>query len=146
MANKSTQAQLSERVRIVFELLLSGTPRVDIIEYGRKNWGVRRAMADQYIAKANELIHTEAAKIIENIFEDHLVARDAMRLQALKDGDKRFAFEILRDTDKLVGLYAPKKLEVGWFETLPDDVGQSDAVKQFKEVMDKARSKSEVEE
>ncbi len=146
MANKSTQAQLSERVRIVFELLLSGTPRVDIIQYSSKNWGVTDRMCDKYIAKANEIIKAESVKIIENIFEDHLVVRDAMRLQALKDGDKRFAFEILRDTDKLVGLYAPKKMQVGWSETLPNDVAQSDAVKQFKEVMDEARSKAKVEE
>ena len=146
MANKSTQVQLAERVRIVFEFILSGTPRVDIIRYSSGNWGVSERMCEKYMAKATELIKIEAAKIIENIFEDHLVARDAMRLQALKDGDKRFAFEILRDTDKLVGLYAPKKLDVGWSETLPADVGQSDAVKQFKEVMDEARSKAKVEE
>lgn len=146
MANKSTQAQLAERVRIVFELLLSGTPRVDIMEYSRSNWGVRRAMADQYIAKANALISAEAVKIIENAFQDHLVARDTMRLQALKDGDKRFAFEILRDTAKLLGLYAPKELHVNWSETLPNGINEDEATKQFRQMMNEAREKSKVEE
>ncbi len=144
MANKSTRAQLSERVRIIFELLLSGTPRVDIIEYGRKNWGVRRAMADQYIAKANELIKKEAAKIIENAFEDHLVMRDSLRLAALKDGDKRLAHEILRDTAKLLGLYAPKELKV-WTRTLPNGTNETEAIKQFQKALNKAREESKVE-
>ncbi len=144
MAKKSTQAQLAERVRIVFELLLSGTPRVDIIEYSRKNWGVRRAMADQYISKANGLIHVEATKIIENAFEDHLVMRDNLRQAALKDGDKRLAHEILRDTAKLLGLYAPKQLEV-WTNTLPDNFSETETIRQFKEAMNEAR-KNKVEE
>ncbi len=145
MANKSTQAQLAERVRIVFELLLSGTPRVDIIQYSSKNWGVTGRMCDKYIAKANELIHAEATKIIENAFEDHLVMRDSLRLAALKDGDKRLAHEILRDTAKLLGLYAPKELKV-WTQTLPDGTNENEAIKQFQEALNKAREESKVEE
>ena len=146
MANKSTQAQFSERVRIVFELLLSGTPRVDIIRYSSDNWGVTSRQCEKYMAKATQVIKDEAAKIMENALEDHLVMRDNLRLQSLKDGDRRLALEIMRDTAKLLGLYAPKKLDVAWQDTLPDNTNRNDAVNEFKRIMDEARSKAEVEE
>ncbi len=146
MASKSTQAEFHKRIRIVFELILSGTPRVDIIHYSSDNWGVTERMCEKYIAKATLVIKEQAANMMENAFQDHLVMRDNMRLQALKDGDKRFAFEILRDTAKLIGLYAPKKLDVAWSDTLPGSTNRNDAVGQFKKMMDEARSKAEVEE
>ncbi len=144
MAKKSTQAQFHERIRIVFELILSGTPRVDIIRYSSDNWGVTSRQCEKYIAKATLIIKEQAANIMENAFEDHLVMRDSLRQAALKDGDKRLAHEILRDTAKLLGLYAPKQLEV-WTKTLPDNFSESEAVRQFKKVMDEER-KNKVEE
>ncbi len=100
---------------------------------------------DKYIAKANELIKAEAAKIMENAFEDHLVMRDNLRLQSLEDGDRRLALEIMRDTAKLLGLYAPKKMEVAWKDNLPNGTSETEAIKQFQEVLNKAREESKVE-
>ncbi len=102
-------------------------------------------MCEKYIAKATLIIKEQAANIMENAFEDHLVMRDSLRLAALKDGDKRLAHEILRDTAKLLGLYAPKELKV-WTQTLPDGINGTEAIKQFQEALNKAREESKVEE
>lgn len=105
MAKKATVAQKTQRVRVVYEFLLSDTPRPDIIEYSRTTWGVKRAATDNYIKAANDLIVEEAARMRENALEKHLAQRALIRNKALKEGDKRLAFDVLRDETKLLGLY-----------------------------------------
>jgi hypothetical protein len=76
------------------------------------NWGVTSRTADRYIKKANELIVEEAARMRENALEKHLAQRALIRFKALKEGDRRLAFEILRDETKLLDLYPSAKHEV----------------------------------
>lgn len=105
MAKKATKAQTEQRIRIVYELLLSDAPRPDVLQYAATNWGIKTRSADMLIKKANDLIITEAARMRENALEKHLTQRALIRHKALKDGDKRLAFDILRDETKLLDLY-----------------------------------------
>ncbi len=109
MAKKSNLAQVEQRIRIVYELLLSDTPYVDVVRHGSQEWGVSRRMIDKYAQKARLLIFEEAAQMRQNAMEKHLAQRALLRYKALKDGDKRLAFEILKDESKLLGMYAPDK-------------------------------------
>lgn len=104
-AKKPTKAQTEKRVRVVYELLLSDMPRVDIVQYCANTWVIKTRAADSLIKKANELIVEEAARLRENALEKHLTQRALIRFKALKDGDKRLAFDILRDETKLLDLY-----------------------------------------
>ncbi len=106
---KATNGQKNQRVRAVYELLLSDTPRPDILEYAGKNWGVKRASVDGYIAVANKLIEAESVLMQTEAFAQALTKLKAMRHSALRDGDKRLAFDITKDINKLLNLYPDKK-------------------------------------
>lgn len=112
MAKKATKAQKTQRVRAIYELLLFDTPRPDILQYCSNQWGVSTKTADNYVREANVLIVEEAARIRENALEKHLAQRALIRHKALKGGDKRLAFDILRDETKLLDLYPSSKHEV----------------------------------
>jgi hypothetical protein len=105
MANKATKAQIEQRVRAVYELLLLDTPYIDICRYVSKNWSVTTRTTDRYIKKANKLIAEDATRMRQSALEKHLVQRAFIRNKALKEGDKRLAFDILRDESKLLDLY-----------------------------------------
>lgn len=112
MAKKATQAQTEQRVRTVYELLLAETQRIDIIQYAAKNWRIKARAADNLIRKANDLILADSAKIRKNALEKHLVKRAWLYNKSLKGGDRRLAFDILRDETKLLDLYPSAKHEV----------------------------------
>lgn len=112
MAKKATRAQNLQRIRVVYELLLSDTPRPDVLQYAATNWGIKTRTTDMLIRKANDLIIEEAARIRENALEKHLTQRALIRHKALKEGDKRLAFDILRDETKLLDLYPSSRHEV----------------------------------
>lgn len=124
MAKKTTKAQKTQRVRVIYELLLTDTPRPDIIQYCSNQWGVSAKTTDNYVKAANELIVEEAARMRENAFEKHLAQRALIRSKALKDGDRRLAFEILRDETKLLDLYPSAKHELTGAEGAPIKVIQ----------------------
>lgn len=111
MAKKATKAQIEQRVRAVYEMLLLDTPYIDICRYVSKNWSVTTRTTDRYIRRANKLIVEDAARMRNNALEKHLAQRALIRNKALKDGDKRLAFDILRDETKLLGLYPNTKNE-----------------------------------
>jgi hypothetical protein len=119
MAKKATKAQIQQRVRAVYELLLMDTPYIDICRYASVNWSVTSRTADRYIKKANNLISEEAARIRKISMEKHLAQRAFIRSKALKDGDRRLAFDILRDESKLLDLYPSAKHEVGGLDGGP---------------------------
>ncbi len=113
MAKKPTKSQKTKRIRIVYELLLSDMPYIDICRYVSDTWAATSRTADRYIKEANKLIAEQAGRMRQDAMERHLAQRALIRHKALKAGDPRLAFEVLRDESKLLDLY-------------PKDAGSSD--------------------
>ena len=63
MAKKTTKAQRVLRVHTVSELLLSDTPRNDIVQYGKDKWGVSSKTVDNYIGSASSSIIQDYHKL-----------------------------------------------------------------------------------
>jgi hypothetical protein len=129
MAKRATRAQKLKRIRAVYQMLLCDTCRPDILSYCNKEWEIKTKMADNYIAAANELIVEEAARLRENILDKHLMQRAMLRHEAIKEGDKRLALDLLRDEAQLIGLYAPKakvvtqkNIEINWDDLSNDEI------------------------
>lgn len=108
-AAKPTKSQMEHRVHTVYELLLFDTPRFEIVQYAAKTWTIKTRAADNLIKRANDLMVKEAAKLRENMLEKHLTQRAFIRHKAFKEGDKRLAFDILKDETKLFDLYPATK-------------------------------------
>ena len=111
MAKKTTKAQRVLRIRAIYELLLTDTPRGDIIRYCYEKWGVSSKTVDNYLQSASVLVIEQAVEMQQNALEKHLAQRALIRHKALKKGDERLAFDVLKDETKLLGLYAPTRLE-----------------------------------
>ncbi len=109
---KATNGEKNQRIRAIFELLLSDTPRPDILEYARKMWGIKRASTDRYIAWASELIEAESAALQTEAFAQQLGKLKIMRHSALKALDSRLAFDITKELNKLLNLYPAKESKV----------------------------------
>ncbi len=99
------------RIRAIYELLLADSPRGDIIRYCYEKWRVSSKTVDNYIQSASALIIEQAVGMQQNALEKHLAQRGLIRNKALKKGDDRLAFDVLKDETKLLGLYAPTRLE-----------------------------------
>lgn len=108
-ASRPTKAQIEQRIQDVYIFLLADMPRFDIVQYAAKEWSIKTRSADNLIQKANILIVEDAARIRENALERHLTQRALIRHEALKEGDKRLAFDILKDETKLLDLYPTTK-------------------------------------
>ncbi len=56
MGKKSTNAEIEERVNTVYQLLLQSYSRFEIVQYAANEWGVQPRQADEYLARARQLI------------------------------------------------------------------------------------------
>ena len=53
---KSTNVEIEERVNAVYKLLLQSYSRFEIVQYAATEWGVQPRQADEYLARARQLI------------------------------------------------------------------------------------------
>ena len=120
MARKATKVQSEYRVRVVYELLLADTTYSDIVRYAAENWKIKSRATDNVIRKAYDLIKLESERLRKKALDRHLVQRANIRHNALKDGDRRLAFDILRDEGKLLNLYPDATVKVDWQEKLSE--------------------------
>lgn len=136
MAEKSTKGVVGRRVRELYELLLSNAPYADVLRYGTENWGVSPRMVDKYIQKANKQIIQEAVEISKDALEKHIAQRANLIHSALKDGDRRLAFEVMRDLTKLQGLYPSGKVEI-----TTKDITDEQRIGRINTILDSARER-----
>lgn len=108
MAKKADNATINHRVEVVLTLMLQGWRSTSIVQSLSPKWDMTERQIGNYIAKARKLIDEEAEKRRENAFNDHIEARLEL-YRTTKD--ERLKLEILKDLDKLLGLYPAKKME-----------------------------------
>ncbi len=119
---KATNGVKKLRIRQTYELLLSDTPKADIVRYGSENWGVTERQVEKYMHWATDVIEAESAAMQAEAFGQALAKLKAMRHSALKPPeDPRLAFDITKDINKLLNLYPAKERKV---TNLDIDLGQ----------------------
>lgn len=109
MGKKASKAAIEQRIELIYRLILDGWETTAIIQNGTvKGWGVKERQIFVYLKRARQRMKKELAQYREVALEEHIAARRKLRREA---SDGRLALEVLRDEAKLLGLYAPKKLE-----------------------------------
>ena len=93
----------------VYRLLLQGDSLSNIVQTSSKSWGVSTRQVYKYARRARALIKKEAARVREEAFDEHLIARRRMRKGAHDADEKRLAFDILKDEAKLLDLYPAER-------------------------------------
>jgi hypothetical protein len=109
---KSTKAEAQKRTRIVLEMLLQSTPKVDIVQYAVDKWGITERGAEFYMTKAYAIMKELAKQEREEVFAENLTQRRYIKNKAIKAEDYRLAHEVLKDEAKLLNLYPAEKHEV----------------------------------
>ena len=60
MAKKSTDREVDCRVNSVYNLLINGSSKTQVVQYCADNYGVKLRMAENYIARARTLQQLDA--------------------------------------------------------------------------------------
>lgn len=106
MAKKSTNVEIDDRVNQVYDLLLKAYSRHQIVQYASNTWNVSARQADDYIARARQLMQLDAelerpqwlAAAIARLQEYERRASDSnqlsVALKALEDQAKLLRFEM----------------------------------------------------
>lgn len=103
--NKSTDAEVDQRVNEVYLLLLRRESRQTICRYARTAWGVSEDQADRYTKRARELMREDATAEREDAIAEHIALRKDLFNKAYKDQKWAIAFQVAMDECKLRGLY-----------------------------------------
>jgi len=114
MAGKRiTRAELTTRIETVVTLVLSGLRYAEMWRFvtDKTDWLVSQRTFDRYLSKANASIEASAEKDA-----DRQLSRTRLRLtdlykKAINIQDYKTALAILRESNKLYGLYPPEKHE-----------------------------------
>lgn len=106
MAPKSTNAEIERRIAIVYELMLEGTTRAEIVRNLTNKWGCKSRIIDIYMQRASELIKQDAERIKKNALEEMLVRHASIRKKAR--GDHRLILDVDNFDAKLLGLFRQK--------------------------------------
>ena len=147
--NKITAVELSNRLAIVGDMLLSGLQRKDILravltskEDKGLGWDVTENMIDRYIARCSNMFKELSKRRREDSFADHLAKRDFIYRRCIKKSDERTALAALRDKAELERLYEPDN-------EVPESVeiieGQNLRVTKIYRLADKLRNHHRVE-
>jgi predicted ABC-class ATPase len=106
VAKKSTNVEIDERVNTVYDLLLRAYSRTQIVRYCSEHWNVGERQAENYMARARQLLALDAelerpqwftaalARLLE--YERRASGKDQINtaIKALEDQAKLLRFEI----------------------------------------------------
>lgn len=104
MGKKATKSIVMQRTNEIYQALLSGWTRAEIIQYiTNKQWNINDRQVDTYIQKANKIITQKGKEVQDNAFVWHIQNRLQLYRQA--GDDKRLKLDIVKDLAHIQGLY-----------------------------------------
>ncbi len=112
---KSSSAIVDTRVNQIYNLILSGANRGDIIQFATdKEWGVTDRAVDLYIQRAREEMAAHAKDYREaNQLHDIAINRlNSLYAKSLKIQDYKTALAVQKEMHALFGLYPPTRQEI----------------------------------
>lgn len=122
--DKTSEAELEQRIRLVVKWISRGTPYSEVVGRCDTEFGAAEATAKRYIAEAHRRLQEANAKDRE-LEIAKAKARYETQMQ-LATQDKQYAAAINANTQlvKLLGLAEPEKIEHGASDTLAQLVAQ----------------------
>lgn len=110
---KSPKAVVELRINEIYNLLLSGYSRQDIIQYSSDNYKIDERAADNYIKKATDRIKTlYSDEIKETVLERHLAMKYQLYQKLNDEEDYKGANSILDSIEKMLGVGGVNKQEI----------------------------------
>ncbi len=106
--SKATIAQKIKRVSEVYNMLLSGKSRTQILQIITRKYKVCESSCDKYISEARRKLKRYIEKDMTTGLRKRLARRELMFSKAFEDGKIDLCLEIEKDTAKIEGLYTEK--------------------------------------
>jgi len=110
MGRKATKAESDFRRDRIARLLSTGATRSEIIQYSRKEWGIREAQADAYIRKARDVLKADW-DIDRRTFTAELMSQLAsLQKECRKNGNQaHVALGCINTMAKIAHILEPQK-------------------------------------
>lgn len=110
---KSTHAEIEQRVNDVYDALLLGLSRREIIQYASvtKKWNVTPRQIDTYILSATEQLKKAGQRHRETEMGKALARLEKLYQSNLKIQDYKAALAVQQEITKLQGMYPATKVE-----------------------------------
>lgn len=102
---RATIAETERRVSIVYNMLLNGANRRDILQFNAKNWMLSDRAVDNIISKANKEISEVCEEERETQFGLAIKRLNALYFKSLTEGDIRTALNVQKEINEVVGLH-----------------------------------------
>ena len=106
---KADKLTKERRVEAVYRLMLDGW-NVEQIRTNTAEWGLSQAQQRRYMREARKRFEEGTALSRAELLAEHIAARRQMRRDAKHVRDK---LAVLKDEAELLGLYPPKRHELG---------------------------------
>lgn len=115
MATRSTKATKIKRVNKVYDLIIKGYSRADILQYATKNkWNVIDRAVDEYIAEATELFKKHGAVDREEMTGIALLRLTHIVKENIEAKDYRTAIAAMKEIHAISGIYAATEINVNY--------------------------------
>ena len=112
MGKKATAAETEVRISAIMKMLVSGTPRPDILRYAATNWNVKPRTTDTLIAKAKDRFAEMAAPDREEMRGLALTRYTWALFTSAKALDIQRFIMAQKRIDDLYALETPKTLKI----------------------------------
>lgn len=86
MAKRSTKAELNSRIHELYEGICKGKVTSTLVRFATEKWGVNRRQAEEYIARARELLAEQFRKRQPKFLTELLAKMEAVFQKAFHDG------------------------------------------------------------
>lgn len=105
MAEKSTNAEIELRISTIYEMVVKGTPRRDIVRYGSETWKITSRQIDDYLKIVyDEIKYTYGDDYKKNILEKQLAQLDDLYVKNYTIEDYKECRNIIESKSKMLGL------------------------------------------
>ncbi len=108
---KATDAEINRRVLDVYKLLVAGASRATIVQYGSKTWSITDRQVDDYIARAKLDLMAQLDRDKDNNLAMAITRMSDIYQQCYAAKNYKGAITAQIEINKLLGLYAPTKIE-----------------------------------
>ena len=111
MRNRTTRTQKTLRVQQVATWLLDGVPKRQVLDRCIEKWGIGERQAERYVEGADEQIEAMSAAEVRGATTLALYRLTELYHAAVAGDDLKTALDIVKTTNRMLGLNAPDKIE-----------------------------------
>jgi len=104
---KATLIESAQRVDTIFDMILQGASRSDVIRYCSEEYGIGERQSEVYMKKARELMQADAEKARSDNFAIAVARYNRLFAKNYKIQDFRECRNVQQALDKLTGVAAP---------------------------------------